>query len=133
MKLSIDFLSNHLYLNRSFSHSCISLRFFQQVDLILINLLGVYVRDRECLEFIVDAVLLLESLLAHFVDLFVLSEPRMLKGFFEAGTLRSVLLQQFLAEVNGLFRHGIPWLEREVGGILNSLSCDFFVFLIIEG
>ena len=38
-----------------------------------------------------------------------------------------------LAKILALIRNFLPWVEREIRGFVNSLSCNLTVILIVEG
>jgi hypothetical protein len=44
----------------------------------------------------------------------------------------AVLFQQGSANFNGGLGHLLPWVECEVRSVLDSLTGDFFIILIIE-
>lgn len=59
-------------------------------------------------------------------------EPLHCKNFLEAWSLVAVFFQQSSANFNCGLSHLLPWVECKVRSVLDSLTGDFFIILIIE-
>ena len=92
------------------------------------NLLAAGRGQRESLEF-----LLRGSVTPGLSCFTVAAEPLHVEDGFEVGTAMPVLLQQSSANVLGILTNALPWVEREVSGVLDGLAGDLLVVFVVEG
>lgn len=74
----------------------------------------------------------LANFLSCILNLLVLGEPGVVQDNFQVTTLRSFLLEQSFAEIDGILADFFPRVEREVSWVLNGLSGDLLVVIVIE-
>jgi len=66
------------------------------------------------------------------MNLLEFSKPWVLKSLFKRWSLLPIFLKQLLYDIFGLRGNCVPWLETKVWCVLDSLSSDFLVFLVVE-
>ena len=68
--------------------------------------------------------------LAHITKLV---EPLHVQDTLKVGTLVAVLIQKSATDVLSSLTDALPWVEGEVSGVLDGLSGDLLVVLVVEG
>jgi len=127
--------SLYSFITSQFFHSfllccCFSLQFFQ----VLSNFWWIWLHDCKSFKFIANCVGIFCSRFSFscFHNSLVIWKPWMLQCLFKCWSLLSIFLKQFLHYVFCFTGNCVPWFKWEIWSVLNSLSCNFFVFFVIE-
>ena len=70
---------------------------------------------------------------ARIGNILKLGEPLHVEQFFQTDALMSVLVEQGRADVLGGLRNLVPRREREIWSVLDGLSRNFLVIVVVEG